>query len=216
MKVFLIDDHAMFRQGMKFLLSDLDESLQFLEAGTFAEGMALLNENGADLILLDLNMPDGDGLIALRQIRAEFSAIPLAVVSGDDDPARIREMVEEGAAGYIPKSSSSEVLVAALRLILAGGVYLPPAALDYIPNSHHNVADVQSRVTSLSDRQTAVLLKAIQGIPNKAIAKELQIAEGTVKAHLSVAFRILGVNNRTEAVFAVARLGLTPHPFEQS
>ncbi len=214
MNILLIDDHVMFRQGMKLLLSDLDESLQFTEAGTFAEGMASLNENGADLILLDLNMPDGDGLIALRRIRAEFSAIPLAVVSGDDDPVRIREMVEEGAAGYIPKSSSSEVLVAALKLIIAGGVYLPPAALNFISGSRYSDADAQSRVGLLTSRQVEVLLKAIQGIPNKAIATELHIAEGTVKAHLSVAFRILGVHNRTEAVFAAARLGLKPHLFD--
>jgi len=215
MKVLLIDDHAMFRQGMKFLLSDLDESLQFFEAGTFAEAMASLQKNGADLILLDLNMPDGDGLSALREIRATFSAVPLAVVSGDDNPARILELVDEGAAGYIPKSSSSEILVAALKLVLAGGVYLPPAALDFVADPHLSVAEAQSRVQLLTSRQTAVLLKAIQGIPNKAIANEMQIAEGTVKAHLSVAFRTLGVRNRTEAVFAVARLGLKPHPFGQ-
>ena len=216
MNVLLIDDHAMFRQGMKFLLSDLDESLQFSEAGTLAEGMTSLNENGADLILLDLNMPDGDGLSALREIRVAFSAIPLAVVSGEDDPARIRELIEEGAAGYIPKSSSSEVLVAALRLIIAGGVYLPPAALNFVADPNHTMADAQNRVKLLTSRQTAILLKAIQGIPNKVIAREMQIAEGTVKAHLSVAFRMLGVHNRTEAVFAAARLGLTLHPFGQS
>jgi DNA-binding NarL/FixJ family response regulator len=215
MKVLLIDDHVMFRQGMKFLLSDLDESLQFSEAGTFAEGMASLNENGADLILLDLNMPDGDGLTALRQIRTAFATVPLAVVSGDDDPVQIRELIDEGASGYVPKSSSSEVLVAALRLIIAGGVYLPPAALDFISAPYQSDAEALSRVSMLTPRQTAVLLKAIQGIPNKTIANEMYIAEGTVKAHLSVAFKTLGVHNRTEAVFAAARLGLKPHPFGQ-
>ena len=214
MKVLLIDDHAMFRQGMKLLLSDLDESLQFFEAGTIADAMTSLQKNGADLILLDLNMPDGDGLSALREIRASFSAVPLAVVSGDDDPARIRELVDEGAAGYIPKSSSSEILVAALRLVLSGGVYLPPKALDFVAAPNLSIAEAQSRAQSLTSRQTAVLLKAIRGIPNKAIAQEMHIAEGTVKAHLSVAFRILGVHNRTEAVFAAAQLGLRPHPFE--
>jgi two-component system, NarL family, nitrate/nitrite response regulator NarL len=214
MKVLLIDDHAMFRQGMKLLLSDLDESLQFFEAGTIADAMTSLQKNGADLILLDLNMPDGDGLSALREIRASFSAVPLAVVSGDDDPARIRELVDEGAAGYIPKSSSSEILVAALRLVLSGGVYLPPKALDFVAAPNLSIAEARSRAQSLTSRQTAVLLKAIRGIPNKAIAQEMHIAEGTVKSHLSVAFRILGVHNRTEAVFAAAQLGLRPHPFE--
>jgi DNA-binding NarL/FixJ family response regulator len=213
MKILLIDDHVMFRQGMKFLLSDLDESLQFSEAGTLAQAITSLNENSADLILLDLNMPGADGLTALRQIRAAFSTIPLAVVSADDSPAQIRALIEEGASGYVTKSSSSEVLVAALKLILAGGVYLPPAALDFVAESNHSIADAQDRAKLLSDRQTAVLLKAIQGIPNKAIAEEMHIAEGTVKAHLSVAFKALGVRNRTEAVFAAARLGLKPLSF---
>lgn len=216
MRVLLIDDHVMFRQGMTFLLSDLDESLQFSEAGTLAEALTALNENGADLILLDLNMPGADGLTALRQIRTTFAAIPLAVVSADDDPRRIRESIEEGAAGYVPKSSSSEVLVAALKLIIAGGVYLPPAALDFVAESQHSAAAARSRATLLSARQTIVLLKAIQGIPNKAIANDMQIAEGTVKAHLSMAFKTLGVRNRTEAAFTAARLGLQPHPFDQS
>jgi DNA-binding NarL/FixJ family response regulator len=213
MKVLLIDDHVMFRQGMKFLLSDLDERLQFLEAGTLERALELLNEHGADLILLDLKLPGTDGLAALRQIRALFSGIPLAVVSGIEDPAQIRELIDEGALGYVPKSSSSEVLVAALQLIIAGGVYLPPVALDYIPPAQHGGAEGRN---ALSSRQTTVLLKAIQGKPNKIIAREMDIAEGTVKAHLSAAFRILGVHNRTEAVIAAAQMGLHPHPFEQN
>jgi two-component system, NarL family, nitrate/nitrite response regulator NarL len=216
MKILLIDDHVMFRQGMKFLLADLDESLEFSEAGTCEEAVASLTADGADLILLDLIMPGATGLTALRQIRDEFSAIPLAIVSSIDDPGRIREMIEAGASGYVPKSSSSEVLIAALKLIIAGGVYLPPAVLDFAPDPNRDgVVNRQFQANMLSSRQTAVLLKAIQGIPNKVIARDLHIAEGTVKAHLSAAFRILGVHNRTEAVFATARLGLKPLPFDE-
>jgi DNA-binding NarL/FixJ family response regulator len=213
-KVLLIDDHVMFRQGMQFLLSDLDQSLQFLEAGTCEQAITVLTEHGADLILLDMNMPGVDGLFALRQIRASFPTIPLAVVSAVDDPVRIREVIEEGASGYVPKASSAEVLVVALKIVLAGGVYLPPAALDFMPEPQRNDLDQQFRAKLLSSRQTAVLLKAIQGIPNKLIARQLHIAEGTVKAHLSAAFKALGVHNRTEAVFAAARLGLQPHPYD--
>lgn len=216
MKILLIDDHVMFRQGMKFLLADLDESLQFFEAGTCEQAIASLKRDGADLILLDLVMPGVTGITALRQIREAFSEIPLAVVSSIDDPLRIRELIEEGASGYVPKSSSSEVLIAALKLIIGGGVYLPPIALDVALDSHRGeFIDEQFRAKLLSSRQTAVLLKAIQGKPNKVIAREIHIAEGTVKAHLSAAFRMLGVHNRTEAVFAAARLGLKPLPFDQ-
>jgi DNA-binding NarL/FixJ family response regulator len=210
MKVLLIDDHVMFREGMKFLLSDLDETLELVEAGTLDAGLSALAENGADLILLDLVLPDTEGIAALRKIRAEYSGIPLAVVSGVEDPAQIRELIEEGALGFVPKTSSSDVLIAALKLIIAGGVYLPPVALDYIPPVRSEATQGQSLNEVLSSRQSAVLQKAIQGKPNKVIARELDIAEGTVKAHLSLAFRALGVNNRTEAVFAAAQLGLRP------
>jgi DNA-binding NarL/FixJ family response regulator len=214
MKVLLIDDHVMFRQGMKFLLSDLDQGLLFLEAGTCEQAIAVLDEHGADLILLDMNMPGVDGLFALRQIRAAFPTVPLAVVSAVEDPGRILEIIEEGASGFVPKASSAEVLIVALRIVLAGGVYLPPIALEFMPEAHPPGFDAQFRAKLLSSRQTAVLLKAIQGIPNKLIARQLLIAEGTVKAHLSAAFKALGVHNRTEAVFAAARLGLQPHPYD--
>lgn len=200
----------MFRQGITLLLSDFDESLHFSEAGTCEQALALLNENSADLILLDLKMPGTEGLTALLQIRAEHPDIPLAVLSGSEEPATIRDAIDAGASGFVPKSSNSEVLVAALKLILAGGVYLPPAALEMIDESHRLSSNSQNLSSPLSARQTDVLLKAIQGKPNKIIAREMSIAEGTVKAHLSVAFRTLGVHNRTEAVFAAARLGLKP------
>jgi len=210
MKVLLIDDHVMFREGMKFLLSDLDETLELVEAGTLEAALSALEEHGADLILLDLMLPDTEGMAALRRIRADYAGIPLAVVSGVEDPAQIRELIEEGALGFVPKTSSSDVLIAALKLIIAGGVYLPPVALDYVPPAQPDATRGQSLDEVLSSRQSAVLQKAIQGKPNKVIARELDIAEGTVKAHLSLAFRALGVNNRTEAVFAAAQLGLGP------
>lgn len=211
MKVLLIDDHAMFREGMKFLLSDLDDSLELLEAGTLENAISVLEDQDADLILLDLQLPDAKGIDALRRVRADYEGIPLAVVSGVDDPVQIRELIDEGALGFVPKTSSSDVLLAALKLIIAGGVYLPPAALDYVPPPDEDTQSGDIRDV-LSSRQTAVLLKAIQGKPNKVIARELDIAEGTVKAHLSLAFRALGVHNRTEAVFAAAQLGLHAHP----
>jgi len=208
MKVLLIDDHVMFREGMKFLLSDLDETMELMEAGTLDAALTALADGGADLILLDLMLPGTDGTEALRKIRDEHSGIPLAVVSGIEDPAQIRELIDEGALGFVPKTSSSDVLIAALKLIIAGGVYLPPVALDYIPPAQPESGQRVNEV--LSSRQASVLQKAIQGKPNKVIARELDIAEGTVKAHLSLAFRALGVNNRTEAVFAAAQLGLHP------
>ncbi len=213
MHVLLIDDHEMFRQGMRFLLSDLNEELEFTDAGTCAEALSIMGELKIDLALLDLNMPGSRGLNALRQIKGAYPAVPLAVLSGLDDPGLIRDAIDEGASGFVPKASSSEVLVAALRLILAGGVYLPQAALNGAAQhvaSPMETGDSADRNDLLSERQTDVLMKAIQGKHNKVIAREMNIAEGTVKTHLSAAFKALGVHNRTEAVFAAAKLGLKP------
>lgn len=216
MHVLLIDDHEMFRQGMKFLLSDLNDDLEFTDAANCEEALSVLGNSGVDLALLDLNMPGSKGLTALRQIKDEFPTVPLAVLSGLDDPSLIRDAIEVGASGFVPKASSSEVLVAALKLILAGGVYLPQAALRGIVQGPAPVGDDEpERSELLSERQTDVLMRAIQGNPNKVIARALDIAEGTVKTHLSAAFKALGVHNRTEAVFAAARLGLKPPVFPQ-
>ena len=217
MHVLLIDDHEMFRQGMKFLLSDLNDDLEFTDAANCEEALSALGSSGVDLALLDLNMPGSRGLTALRQIKEEFPAVPLAVLSGLDDPSLIRDAIDVGASGFVPKASSSEVLVAALKLILAGGVYLPKAALTGFVQGPAPATDApqQDRTNLLSERQTDVLLRAIQGKPNKVIARELEIAEGTVKTHLSAAFKALGVHNRTEAVFAAARLGLKPPVFRE-
>jgi DNA-binding NarL/FixJ family response regulator len=216
MQVLLVDDHVMFREGITLLLSDFNESLHFTEAGTCEQALTLLNEKPADLILLDLQMPGTQGLSALLQIRASHPDIPLAVLSGNEDPTTIRQAIDAGASGFVPKTSTSEVLVAALMLILAGGVYLPPAALEMVIDSQDPPSNAQPQASPLSARQTDVLLKAIQGKPNKIIAREMDIAEGTVKAHRSVAFRTLGVHNRTEAVYAAARMGLKPAPHDQS
>jgi DNA-binding NarL/FixJ family response regulator len=201
----------MFRQGLKFLLSDLDNSLYFSEAGSCDQAVELLADKEAQLILLDLNMPGTKGLGALQAVTAAAPTTPVAVLSGEEDPSLIRATIEAGASGYIPKASSSEILVAALQLILAGGVYLPHkvlAGMEAVTAGKDN--SIEATKDLLSGRQTAVLLRAIQGQPNKVIAIDLGIAEGTVKTHLSAAFKALGVHNRTEAVFAAARLGLKP------
>jgi DNA-binding NarL/FixJ family response regulator len=211
MRVLLVDDHAMFRQGLVFLLEDLDARLQFLEAGTCEQALEQLATERVNLVLLDMHMPGKKHLQALEAILEAAPQSNVVVLSGEDRPDLIRSAIEAGASGFIPKSSSSDILVAALQLILAGGVYLPSNVLDgSTDSSRAATADIsqKSAVELLSGRQLDVLLRAIQAQPNKIIALELGIAEGTVKAHLSAAYRALGVHNRTEAVFAAARLGL--------
>lgn len=213
MHVLLIDDHALFRRGLRLLLADLHAAIEFTEADDCACASALVDLK-PDLVLLDLHMPGSRGLDALAFAKSAFESAALVVLSGEDDPPLIRQAIESGAAGFVPKSSTPEVLKSALRLILAGGVYLPPHALRGLAAPGATAAEPARRSAGplagrLSERQHEVLRRAIQGKSNKLIARELRVSEGTVKAHLSASFRALGVGNRTEAVYAAARFGLT-------
>lgn len=212
LQVLLVDDHVMFRQGLTFLLKELDSSLTYLEAGSCEQALELLASEQVNLILLDMKLPGKANLEALDAVVQVAPGIPVVVLSGEDNSNLIHSAIQAGASGFVPKASSSEVLVAALQLTLAGGIYLPADALTWSAATDlaAPVKDsARSDTQPLTKRQTTVLLRAIQGQSNKAIARELGIAEGTVKAHLSTAYRTLGVNNRTEAVFAAARQGLT-------
>ena len=210
--ILLLDDHVLFRAGMRFLLRSLDPDLVMDEAGKCADALELLGRRGYDLILLDLNLPDLSGLEALAELRGGAPSMPLVVLSGENDPGVVRAAIELGAMGYIPKSTTTEVLIHALRLVLAGGVYLPQLALNeaYQARASAPVAPraASSVLLGLTPRQMDVLRRVIKGLPNKLIARELDLTEGTVKAHLSAVFHALDVHSRTEAVYVAAKLGL--------
>jgi DNA-binding NarL/FixJ family response regulator len=208
MKLLTIDDHALFRQGLKFLLKDLQSDLDFLEAESLAEALALDDKASIEIILLDHHLRDSEGDESLEKISAAFENATIVVLSGEEDPQLIRRLIDHGAAGYIPKSSTQDILIAALKLILAGGVYIPAIAVHATAHADTQQENPEQALDTLSKRQLEVLMRAVQGKSNKVIARELFIAEGTVKAHLSAAFRALGVSNRTEAVYAASRLKL--------
>lgn len=213
MRILLVDDHALFREGLKFLLRSLDAALAVDEAGDCTKALEHAAARRYELVLLDFKMPGTAGLDALAALREVTPATPLVVLSGEEDPAVVRAAIERGAMGFIPKSSTPEVMIQALRLVLARGVYLPPTVLDA------TAASLPAAVTpptstgpaalpGLTPRQMDVLRCVIQGKPNKIIARELDVSEGTVKAHLSSVMHALGTRNRTEAVYAAAKLGL--------
>ncbi len=208
--ILLVDDHALFREGLKFLLRSLDAGLELDEAGDCARALERASARSYDLVLLDLKLPGVNGMDALKALREAVPSTPLVVLSGEEDPRLVREAIERGAMGFIPKSSTPEVLIQALRLVLAHGVYLPPAVLDTpaaaAPPPHPESAE--AKLPLLTERQMDVLRCVIQGKPNKVIARDLDISEGTVKAHLSSVMHALGARNRTEAVFAAAKMGL--------
>ena len=213
MRVLLIDDHTLFAQGLKFLLAELNPQLESVVAGSLTA--ALAQPGDFDLVMLDFHLPDSNGLQALAQVRQALEGVPVVVLSGEEKLNIIHSVIEAGASGFVPKSSTPAVLLAALRLILAGGTYLPPQLLNAGRSGPAATPVAPDAGTTwperlgLTERQLEVLLKAVQGKSNKIIARETSLAEGTVKAHLSAAFRVLGVANRTEAVFRAAQLGLT-------
>ena len=208
MKLLTIDDHALFRQGLKFLLMDLQNDLECIEAESLAGALALDDKESVEFILLDYHLRDSEGEESLEKISGAFENAVIVVLSGEENPQLIRKIIDRGAAGFIPKSSPQDILIAALKLILAGGVYIPAVAVNTSPASPATTEVLEDGISSLSKRQLEVLRRAVQGKSNKVIARELFIAEGTVKAHLSAAFRALGVSNRTEAVYAASRLNL--------
>jgi len=212
--ILLVDDHALFRQGLKFLLGSLDGRVVLEEAGNCAQALERAAASRYDLVLLDLKMPGVDGLDGLAALRDAVPDTPVVVLSGEDRPAVVRAAIERGAMGFIPKSATPEVLIQALRLVLAHGVYLPMEVLNATPEPAIAAAEAPGSAAlgaglpGLTPRQMDVLRCVIQGKPNKVIARELEVSEATVKVHLSSVLRALGARNRTEAVYAAAKMGL--------
>lgn len=207
MRALLIDDHMLFSQGLRFLLEDLDPTLQCDSATSIAD--AVSRTGPFDLILLDYRLPDSQGSEGLTRVLAAHPDSPVVMLSGDGQPDLVNELVELGAAGFVSKSADTDTLLGALRTILAGGVYLPPHAVALrVPQDQQ--AATSCAAAGLSPRQLDCLLKLAQGKSNKTIALELELAESTVKTHISAVFSALNVNKRAEAVFKAAALGLLP------
>lgn len=210
MHILIVDDHPLFREGLKTLLAALEPGVRVSDAGSVAEAVALKGDDAPDLVLLDMNLPGTSRLDALRQVKAAHEGAAVVVVSGDENPLLIRSAVDAGAAGYIPKSTDASLTIQALRLVLANGIYLPRAALTASGANGASTSQPSSAAGSpeFSERQLTVLKCLLQGKANKVIARELGIAEGTVKAHLWAIYQALGVNSRAQAMYRVHELHL--------
>jgi len=206
-KILVADDHALFRDGLRYVLARLGDEVEVLEAKDCTEALALVGSRpDLDLLLLDLAMPGMDGLAGLRVLRARRPSMPVVILSASEEPADVRQALDRGAMGFIPKSSTSSVMLGALRLVLSGGVYLPPAFLDRFQTGRTPTAVPSIEALGLTPRQHDVLRLLGKGQSNKEIARVLGLAEGTVKLHISAILRALGVGSRTRAVIAAARL----------
>jgi DNA-binding NarL/FixJ family response regulator len=215
LKVLVVDDHPLIREALRQVLRALNKDIDLLEAGSGPEALAAANRNdGIDFILLDLALPGADGFAVLRELRERHPSFPVVVLSASDHAEVVMRALDAGAMGFIPKTSSNEVLLGALRLVLSGGVYLPAEVLRHTPapvlvsKSAMAAAEVGYRDLGLTERQAQVLALVVQGKPNKIICRELNVAEGTVKIHVTAILKALGVTNRTQAVIAVGKLGL--------
>jgi DNA-binding NarL/FixJ family response regulator len=213
MKVLLVDDHVLFRDGLKLLIGALDPQIETVDAGSCDEALAAAQRHtDLDLVLLDLQMPGRGGMEGLAILRDQYPSLPVVVMSGDEQPATIQKAIDTGAMGFIPKTSSSAVMLQALKLVLAKGVYVPPSVLKTPAAPHGSpsgIAPGPGQVDlKLSPRQMQVLALLVKGRPTKLICRELGISESTAKTHINKIFQTLDVHNRTEAVYATAQLGI--------
>ncbi|MBV8592532.1 MAG: response regulator transcription factor [Acetobacteraceae bacterium] len=209
-KVLIADDHPLFRDALKSVVSRLfgERGQDFLcrEAGTHDEVFGVAGaEPDLDLILLDLFMPGADGLSELAALRNAVPAVPIVIISLLEDPATVRQAMVCGAAGYIPKTSSKELIAAALQTVLAGGIYVPGELLVHMQPAAPVAHCAEEESGPLTPRQVAVLSLLARGKANKEIARELRISEMTVKAHMTAVMRKLRVSTRAQAIVAFRR-----------
>ena len=207
MKILVVDDHALIREALHGVLKKLTRDAVILEASNCAQTMeAVASHPDISLILLDLNLPDRDGFSMLAELRERNPAVSVVVLSATQDRATVMKALDLGAMGYIPKSARNEVMLSALQLVFAGGVYIPP---EILAREHLSVgrAIVSPADLGLTDRQLDVLALMMQGKNNKSICRMLNLAEPTVKNHVTAILKALKVTNRTEAVIAVNEMG---------
>ena len=208
------DDHPLFRDALRQAVATVVATAQVDEAGSFEELTALLErESDVDLILLDLSMPGISGFSGLIYLRAQFPAIPVVIVSASDDAGTIRRSMDFGASGFIPKRFGVETLREAIGKVMNGDVWVP-ADVDLTAAADPDMTKLRDRLVTLTPQQVRVLMMLSEGLLNKQIAYELGVSEATIKAHVSAILQKLGVESRTQAVIAAAKIsgGDWKHP----
>ncbi len=213
MKILIADDHALFREGMHHIVSQLGDKVDILDAGNFSEAMEIAGNNpDIDLALLDLKMPGSNGMDSVRLFHSNHPRIPLVVVSGTDYRSDIEHVMNNGAMGFVSKASNSKDMLQALRIVMGGGIYLPPQLLQHalvgMEDSRKDGRSWRVNRFGLTARQMEVLRHLTKGLSNKDIAQAIGLAEGTVKIHVAAIFQALRVNNRSEAARTALSLNL--------
>ncbi len=202
MKLLIIDDHPVVREGLAALLRPTEPGLEILQASGGREGLELATANpDLDLVFMDLKMPGEAGASAIAEFGRRCPQLPLIVLSSSESPADVREALAAGALGYVPKSAAPQTVLGAMRLVMSGEIYIPTLMLNPEPDAGG---------ARLTDRQLGVLGLLCDGASNKEIARRLDLSEKTVKAHVTAILRELGVTNRTQAARMANAAGLIP------
>jgi len=221
LRILIADDHPLFRDGLRHLVQQLDDKVTVLEAGTLPEALRLVESQGGDLnlLLVDLRMPGAEGFEGIKALKSAAPKVPLVVVSGYETKRNAEQALEVGAAGFIPKSTSTSVTLNALKLVMLGEIYVPPSLI-YGPQPDDPDSEIASvpeprpldpaRLAPLTQRQFDVLALLGQGKSNKDIADQLGISEGTVKVHVGAILKVLGAANRTQAALMAIDMGIVP------
>ena len=214
MKILLADDHALLRDGIKLMLRRLNDLATILEADSFtAINDCFDAHTDIQLLLLDLKMPGALPFEGLKDIRRKRPRLPIIVLSASENPDDVKIALELGANGYVPKSSSNETLLGAIRLVLAGGTYLPLELFEKageLPAAEYPPTGTEEEHRNLTRRQLEILRHLVAGKTNREIGAALSISETTVKSHVTTIFRSLDVTNRTQAVLRTIELGWFP------
>ena len=208
--LLIADDHPLYRDALRGALSLTLPDLVLREAGDLTTTVDILEKEDIDLLLLDLHMPGSHDMFGLVHIRKLFPELPVAVVSGTEDAGIISKIVGVGALGFIPKTASSGDIANAVQSILDGDIWLPASISEEIEDVDEEFSELADKIASLTPSQYKVLCYMRDGLLNKQIGYNLDIAEATVKAHVTAIFKKLGINNRTQAVLIASQLELEP------
>jgi DNA-binding NarL/FixJ family response regulator len=210
--IVIADDHPLFRGALRQAIASLMPESRVVEANGMEElNGTLATEKEVDLILLDLTMPGVQGFSGLISLRAQHPELPVVIVSANEEPVVIRRAIEFGASGFIPKSLNVDAIGTAIAAVLAGDTWTPPD-IDLNAAEDKETANLVRRLATLTPQQVRVLMMLSEGLLNKQIAYELGVSEATVKAHVSAILDKLGVDSRTQAVIAAAKIGMTQRP----
>jgi two-component system, NarL family, nitrate/nitrite response regulator NarL len=211
MKVLIVDDHPALREGVAALLRQSGPDTSVLQAGDAAEALAFVAQHAdLDIVVLDIVLPGMSGLPAIAEIARMRPDLPIVVLSSSENPQDARRALAQGALGYVPKSANPQTLLAAIRLVMNGDLYVPPLILDETAAARltHLGRSAGPGGLALTDRQIDVLRRLVEGQSNKIIALDLGLSEKTVKAHVTRIFKALNVVSRTQAAAIAQEIGI--------